>query len=195
MNSHANVALYFAAVVVIITAVARLMLVEFFQFVKIPIHYFLNFENCIELFVYVSSLIFVSHFGANCWCPKNWQWQLGSLCVFFAWINFILFLKKVAHLGVYVLMFITIFRTFLKFAVIAILFVFAFCLSFYMVLYKAVSVTAVKYVCIWPRLYMVCDNIMLTFCFIRFHFNKKVGALYGLSLSFHFFPSLEPSFD
>ena len=142
-----DIALYFAAVVVIIIAAARLLLVEFSQILMLKFHYFLNFENYIELLVYLSSIIFVSQFGTNCWCPTNWQWQLGSLGVFLAWLNFILFLKRVPLLGIYVLMFIAIFRTFLRFAVIAILFVFAFCLSFYMVLYKAVSVSVVNVLC------------------------------------------------
>ena len=139
MTNHANIALYFAAVVVIITAAARLILVECYQLVRTRYRYFLSFENYIELLVYLSSIIFVSHFGTNCWCPTNWQWQLGALGVFLAWINLILFLKRVPLLGIYVLMLSAILHTFLKFALIAFLFVVAFCIAFYMILYKAVS--------------------------------------------------------
>ena len=147
MNNHANVALYFAAVVVIITVAARLLLVELVQFVKAHYNYFLKIENYIELLAYVSAVIFVSHFGANCWCSRNWQWQLGAIGVFLAWINLILFLKRVPLLGIYVIMFNAILHTFLKFALIAFLFVVAFCIAFYMILYKAVSVTAVRASC------------------------------------------------
>ena len=143
MNNHANVVLYFAAVVVIITAVARLILVECYQLLRTYYRYFLKIENDIELLTYLSSIIFVSHFGTNCWCPTNWQWQLGALGVFLAWINLILFLKRVPLLGIYVLMFNTILHSFLKFALIAVLFVVAFCIAFYMILYKAVSASAV----------------------------------------------------
>ena len=139
MNNHANVALYFAAVMVIITGVARLIFIELFQCVMTGYHYFLSFENYIELLAYLSSIIFVSHFGTNCWCPTNWQWQLGALGVFLAWINLILFLKRMPLLGIYVLMLNTILHTFLKFALIAFLFVVAFGTAFYMILYKAVS--------------------------------------------------------
>ena len=140
MNNHANITLYFAAVVVIISAAIRL-LVELVQFGKRRFHYFLSEENYIELAAYFLSIIFVIQFGTNCWCPTNWQWQLGSISVFLAWINFILFLKRVPLLGIYVLMFNSILYTFMKFALIAFLFIFAFCLSFYMILYKAVSET------------------------------------------------------
>ena len=139
MNSHANIALYFAAVMVIITAVARLIFIELFQCVMTGYHYFLSFENYIEVLAYLSSIIFVSHFGTNCWCPANWQWQLGALGVFLAWINLILFLKRMPLLGIYVLMLNTILHTFLKFALIAFLFVVAFGIAFNMILYKAVS--------------------------------------------------------
>ena len=141
MNSHGNIALYFAAVMVIITAVARLILVELGQCVITRCRYFRKIENYIEVLAYISSIIFVIHFGTNCWCPTNWQWQLGALGVFLAWINLILFLKRVPLLGIYVLMFNTILRTFLKSALIAFLFVVAFSISFYMILYKAVSVS------------------------------------------------------
>ena len=140
-------ALYFAAVMVIITAVARLLVVECFQLVRTRYRYFLKIDNCIELLTYVSSIIFVSHFGTNCWCPTNWQWQLGAIAVFLAWINLILFLKRVPLLGIYVLMFNAILQSFLKFALIAFLFVVAFCIAFYMILYKAVSVIAKQVLC------------------------------------------------
>ena len=139
MNNHANVALYFAAVVVVIIAAARLLIVEFVQCVMTGYHYFLSLENYIEVLAYISSIIFVSHFGTNCWCPTNWQWQLGAIGIFLAWINLILFLKRVPLLGIYVLMFNAILHSFLKFALIAFLFVVAFCIAFYMILYKAVS--------------------------------------------------------
>ena len=139
MSKHVNRALYFAAVIVIITAVARLLVVECFQFVRTTYRYFLSTENYIEVLAYVSSIMFVSHFGTNCWCPTNWQWQLGAIAVFLAWINLILFLKRVPHLDIYILIFNSILQSFLKFAVIAFLFVVAFCIAFYMILYKAVS--------------------------------------------------------
>ena len=141
-TDDANKAIYSAAVGVIITVFIRVIL-EVSQMVKIQYRYFLKYENYIELSAYISSIIFVSHFGTNCWCPTNWQWQLGAIGIFLAWINLILFLKRVPLLGIYVLMFNAILHTFLKFALIAFLFVVAFCIAFYMILYKAVSLSAI----------------------------------------------------
>ena len=146
LDSHANASLYFAAVMVIICVFIRLLL-EFCQFFRQGYRYFLKYENYIEVVAYISAIIFVSHFGSNCWCPTNWQWQLGAIAVFLAWINLILFLKRVPLLGIYVLMFNAILQSFLKFALIAFLFVVAFCIAFYMILYKAVSVVVVYYRC------------------------------------------------
>ena len=143
LDSHANASLYFAAVMVIICVFIRLAL-EFCQFFRQRYHYFLKYENYIEVVAYISAVIFVSHFGSNCWCPTNWQWQLGAIAVFLAWINLILFLKRVPLLGIYVLMFNSILYTFLKFALIAALFVAAFGFAFYMILYKAVSIMDIQ---------------------------------------------------
>ena len=143
MNNLANIALYFAAAVVILSAAMRL-LVEVVQILKTTYRYFLDVENYIELLTYASSIIFVSQFGSNCWCPSTWQWQLGAIAVFLAWINLILFLKRVPLLGIYVLMFNSILYTFLKFALIAALFVAAFGFAFYMILYKAVSIMDIQ---------------------------------------------------
>ena len=140
MTFAANIVLYIAAAVVLLSAAARIT-VEVLQCMKRLHHYLLNVENYIEWPTYVFSIIFVIQFGTNCWCPTNWQWQLGAFGVFLAWINLILFLKRVPLLGIYVLMFNTILYTFLKFVVIAFLFVVAFCISFYMILYKAVVVS------------------------------------------------------
>ena len=131
---------------VIITAVARLLVVECYQLVMTHYRYFLNIENYIEVLAYLSSFIFVCHFGTNCWCLTSWQWQLGATGVFLAWFNLILFLKRVPLLGIYILMFNRILHTFLKFALIAVLFVVAFCIPFYMILYKAVSTYTRVYV-------------------------------------------------
>ena len=148
-----NIVLYVAAGVVLLSAGARLA-VEVLQLMKRLSHYLLNVENYIEWLTYGFSIVFVSQFGSNCWCPTNWQWQLGAIAVFLAWINLILFLKRLPLLGIYVLMFNTILYTFLKFALIAFLFVVAFCISFYMILYKAVIVSGSTFMRVYIRMYI-----------------------------------------
>ena len=135
-----RVFLYIAAAIVLVLAVIRLVL-EFLQFVERRLRYLLNAENYLEVPTYIFAIAFVIQFGMNCWCPSSWQWQLGALSVFFAWINFILFIKRFPLLGIYVLMYSTIMHTFFRVVIIAILFVIAFSLAFYMILFRAVLVS------------------------------------------------------
>ena len=165
MSNLTNRVLYIAAVVVIFSAFGRLLM-EIFQFAIIHLRYFKEFENYIDLMVYILAVFLVIPFGSNCWCPTNWQWQLGAIGVFLAWINLILFLKRVPLLGIYVLMFNAILQTFLKFALIAFLFVVAFGIAFYMILYKAVvvsgsGITAMRVLCAYL---IAIDLIASTVC-------------------------------
>ena len=71
---------------------------------------------------------------------QEWQWQLGALAVFLAWLDLILFLGNVPWFGIYILMFIQVLRTFIFFLPILILFVAAFAFAFFMLLQNHVSI-------------------------------------------------------
>ncbi|XP_071487223.1 transient receptor potential cation channel subfamily A member 1 homolog [Diadema antillarum] len=97
------------------------------------------FGNLIEWVLYLLAILLVLplsgieyHNGIN--IRLAWQWQCGAVAVFLAWINLILFMRRFSVLGIYVIMFIDIFRTFMKFVVVLILFVVAFALAFYTLL-------------------------------------------------------------
>ena len=134
------------AILVLLIGIVRL-LVEVTQVFARRFGYFADFENYIEDMVYIFAIIFVINFGINnsCWCPSRWQWVLGSLAVFLAWINLILFMKRLPLLGIYVLMFINICYTFLKIALIALMFVVAFCLAFYMIIFQPLNTQVSHY--------------------------------------------------
>ena len=83
--------------------------------------------------LFISSVLFASGgFIQCCVCVKNWQWQLGAAAIFLAWFDLVLFMKKLPLFGVYVVMFIKIVYTFLRFMFLALLFIVAFGLAFYM---------------------------------------------------------------
>ena len=142
MTFAASIVLYISAGIVIFLGGLRLIL-EVFQVLKKNIIYFFEVENYIEDATYILAIVFVIQFGMNCWCPTSWQWQMGAVAVFLAWINLILFLKRVPLLGIYVLMYTNIVYTFLRVVIIAFLFVVAFSLTFYMILFKAILVCCV----------------------------------------------------
>ena len=43
-----------------------------------------------------------------------WQWQIGAIAVFLAWIDLILFFAKFPRIGIYSLIFVKIISTFVK---------------------------------------------------------------------------------
>ena len=143
--------LYFASVITILLAIARLI-IELVQLVQprekkdplIPqlpykIHinwdYFLDWTNYLEIVLYVFSIAFVAVFS-ECACPTNGQWQIGTVAVFFAWIDLLLFLYKLPKIGIYVGMMLQIVRRFLSVVLMAFLLSLAFGFAFYMAFYE-----------------------------------------------------------
>lgn len=57
--------------------------------------------------------------------------NIGALTIFLAWIDLLLFIQKFPSLGIYVVMFTDVTKTFLKFSITFILFVLAFGFSFF----------------------------------------------------------------
>ena len=72
----------------------------------------------------VSSIAYVVTFVTEILLLQNWQWQLGTCCMFAAWLNLILFLRRMPRMGIYIVMVGEVFGTFLKF--------FIFCFSFFL---------------------------------------------------------------
>jgi len=121
-----------AAGIVLLFSALRLV-IEFLQFISNQIGYITDWENWIEVCLFISSILFASGgFSQCCVCVENWQWQLGALAIFLAWFDLVLFMKKLPLFGVYVVMFIQIVYTFLRFMFVALLFIIAFGLAFYM---------------------------------------------------------------
>lgn len=96
-------------------------------------NYISDFDNIIEWFIYLSSIAFVSDIFFQCGYRDLRLWRLGAFAVLAAWINLAAFLRKLPLLGIYVLMLIHVFQTFAKFVLLAIVFLFGFASSFYMV--------------------------------------------------------------
>ena len=73
-------------------------------------------------------------FVNDCWCAPPWQWQIGALAVFMAYINFLYLLKGLPLLGVYIPinMLFNIVTTFLKLIYLPILLILSFAFPFYM---------------------------------------------------------------
>ena len=120
LTSEKHQFLIAAAVITILVAVLRL-LIEVVQLCRHPIEYLQDWVNWLEMPLYLCSIIFTFVFGTPCLCVYRWQWQIGVVSVFLAWIVLITFLQKWPVTGVYVLMFLNIIQTFLKIAYLALL--------------------------------------------------------------------------
>lgn len=93
-------------------------------------------ENLLEWAVFVLAIIYVADefdipLVNRCTTDKQ---TVGALSIFLAWMALVLFIRKFPMLGIYVVMFTSILKTFTKFFMIFVLFLVAFALSFYTLL-------------------------------------------------------------
>ncbi|XP_074658298.1 transient receptor potential cation channel subfamily A member 1 homolog isoform X1 [Tubulanus polymorphus] len=126
---------------VIISLTAFNLLRELFQIYQSKLHY-LTMENFIEWVMYVTAILLVMDFTdcqSEIGIREAWQWQVGAASIFLAWIDLVLFIRKVPRFGIYVVMFTDVFRTFLRFFVVFVLFILAFAFAFYMLLQNQVT--------------------------------------------------------
>lgn len=125
---------------IIIALAAWNLLRELLQIYQAKLQY-LGWENMIEWLTYVFALLLVIDFEE---CQRttgyrfDWQWSLGAIAIFLAWIDLVLFLQKFPRFGIYVVMFKDILNTFIQFFVVFFLFIVAFALGFYTVLQNQV---------------------------------------------------------
>lgn len=105
---------------------------EVTQMLSNPREYFTEFLNYAELFLYFATISFVTN--GNFMCLTGWRWELGALCIFFSWLNFVFFLRLQPNLGIYVIMFEEIISTFLKVLPLALLLILAFGQPFFILL-------------------------------------------------------------
>ena len=119
------------AVLIIINCLLRIA-IEVLQLIRHQCYYFYSFVNFMEVSLHVATIIFVSAFNFD--CLPSWRWQLGAACIFLSWLNFILFLSQQPTLGIYVVMFQHIMKTFLKMVPMTTLLILAFGQPFFMLL-------------------------------------------------------------
>uniref|UniRef100_F6TXZ0 Uncharacterized protein n=1 Tax=Ciona intestinalis TaxID=7719 RepID=F6TXZ0_CIOIN len=65
---------------------------------------------------------------------QNWQWQCGVMALFLSWMNLLLYIRKIPYLGIYVVMFNDVFKTFVKFSLVFLLFILSFAFTFHTLL-------------------------------------------------------------
>ncbi|XP_077974995.1 transient receptor potential cation channel subfamily A member 1 homolog isoform X1 [Styela clava] len=99
-------------------------------------NYFKEVTNWIEMTLFISSIATMvpwTEYTRNTGVLMVWQWQLGSVAIFLSWMELLFFVESIPKfgLGIYVLMFANIVKTFLKFLIVLSVFVFAFAFTFH----------------------------------------------------------------
>jgi len=131
---------------VILTTTSISIFLEVIQFCYVW-RLYLQWNRLIELLAYIFSMIYiVNDFqldeksftipeGSRCFVYHN---SLGATAVYLSWIGLVLVMRKFPKLGIYVVMFTDIFKTFAQFFVVCFLFIVAFGLGFHILLYDQV---------------------------------------------------------
>ncbi len=101
VTSNQSVLLYIYATGIITIIVAALSLLkEAYQAIQFKLRY-ITVYNMVEVVLYISALVlaFAVVRESECLCPHRIQYQFGAVAVFLAWINFVLYFRKLAYTG------------------------------------------------------------------------------------------------
>ncbi|CAI9718034.1 transient receptor potential cation channel subfamily A member 1 homolog [Octopus vulgaris] len=126
---------------VVIVLGVLMLLREIFQLFQAGLGY-LTYVNLLDWVTYLFAILFVLGFSQ---CQQQvlyieeWQWNLGSIGIFLAWIDLVLYVQKVPRFGIYVVMFTDILYTFIQFAVVFSLFIVAFAFGFFALLRQRIN--------------------------------------------------------
>ncbi|XP_065890705.1 transient receptor potential cation channel subfamily A member 1 homolog isoform X2 [Dysidea avara] len=124
--------LRFSSVVLLVFCAIRAVL-ETFQLITRRLQYLVEPENYMEILMIICTTVFAlaGHAG-ECFCLVSATWQIGALAVFLAWIDLVVFLKKLALTGVQINMLQNVVLTFLKLVYLPAILIVSFALPFYM---------------------------------------------------------------
>lgn len=135
------------ALVVIFMIAGRLLVIilgsfqlflELLQLVARGIGYVRDLTNVMEWSIYIMAIFYtiddVDHYINTKHSCSSLHISIGSIAIFLAWIDLLLFIQKFPTLGIYVVMFTDVFKTFLKFSMTFVLFIIAFALGFFTLL-------------------------------------------------------------
>ena len=151
-------------------------------------NFYFFFEAFVRAGVFLLTIVFVFGFWNDCWCAPPWQWQIGALTLFMAYINILLTLKRMPILGVPITMLLNIVVTFIKLIYLPVLLILAFAIPFYMVFVRQVSLYCITiYMCTcmftihvkyymfirtFPK-WMSCKSYMLYYCRVKVLFYME----------------------
>ena len=147
--------LYFAAILLMLMAVIYLVF-EALQLFRRRLQYLLEYDNYVQVALFVCSFIFVVPTINNpCWCTAPWKWQFGAVAVFLGWLNCIILLRNWPVWGRPAAMLLNVYLNFAKLVYLPILLILTFGFPFYMMFVRNSSVAEVYIImCIGIHMYL-----------------------------------------
>ena len=116
---------------------------ELLQFLQKRQGYLKEPENYMELLLIFSTFTFATAGHAEgCFCLESFAWQFGVLAVFLAWIDLLVYLKKLPLTAIPINMLNSIVLTFLKLVYLPLILLIVFAIPFYM-LFSRVSIITI----------------------------------------------------
>jgi len=120
------------------------LILEGLQAITRKLEYLKEWDNYMQLSISALTTSFViSNKFHHCFCPSGPQWQLGTLVIFLAWLNFILLMRSVPFTAIPINMLLGITRSFLKVITLPILLVISFGIPLFLLLHQPVSNLAI----------------------------------------------------
>ena len=131
----------FAVVNYIILSFSAVQLLrEIVQLWRRKVIYFYDLENFVELPMFILTIIFCVGLDNNdCFCTNAANWQVGAVALFLAWIDLLMFLKRLPFTGIPINILLNIVYTFITLAIVPTLLILSFAFPFYMLLVRPVS--------------------------------------------------------
>ena len=87
LAAYMSLALIIIRILLFIFVNAIQKFAHFAHFVKV-------LRNWIEVPMYICTIIFISVFATDCYCPLGWQWQVGVAAMLLAWIDLINLIRR-----------------------------------------------------------------------------------------------------
>ena len=113
------------------------MIKELLQIYLLRIKYFLSFQNLIEWAIYITGFLFLIAIATNSEQLKATisPLQCGTICIFLSYMNLIVQTRLVWYIGLYVTMFLEVFKTLMQVMSMVAMFIVAYAVVFF-ILFK-----------------------------------------------------------
>ena len=93
-NVHTPRIIPLAAYMSLALIIIRILLFIFVNAVQKFVNFVKVLRNWIEIPMYTCTIIFISVFATDCYCPHGWQWQVGVAAMLLAWIDLINLIRR-----------------------------------------------------------------------------------------------------